>query len=181
MPILAFEALVFCRENRIMAACTLRAGDFMVKKLITLPPEMDVLDAARMLLKYSVSGAPVVDRNGCYLGVFSERCAMQVILDAAYDQLPTNEVRAFMDTEAKTIGPDTDLLSIAQVFLLTHARRLPVVDENGRLLGQVSRRDVMRAAMDSLDLEQQQHKSNGREKSILYLSAIIERNEAPVA
>jgi len=161
-----------------MMACTLRASDFMVKRLVTVPPEMDVLDAVRMLLKYSVSGAPVVDRDGRYLGVFSEKCAMNVILDAAYDQLPTNEVRAFMDTEAQTIGPDTDLLAIAQVFLLTNYRRLPVVDEERRLLGQVSRRDVMRAALDALDLDHQQ--STVREKSLLYLSAIFERHEAPV-
>jgi CBS domain-containing protein len=164
-----------------MMASTLRARDFMVKRLVTVPPEMDVLDAVRMLLRYSVSGAPVVDRDGRLLGVFSEKCAMNVILDAAYDQLPTNEVRAFMDTEAQTIGPDHDLLAIAQVFLFTTFRRLPVVDDEGRLLGQVSRRDVMRAAIDALDLEQQQLQSNGREKSILYLSAIFERHEAPVS
>lgn len=159
-----------------MACCSMRAKDFMITRLVTLPPEMDVLEAVRMLLSYQVSGAPVVDADGRFLGVFSEKCAMQVILDAAYDSLPTNEVRAFMDADAKTITPDADLLSIAQVFLLTHYRRLPVVDDQGRLLGQISRRDVMRAAMDALDLDSQPV----REKSLLYLSAIFERESAPV-
>ncbi len=156
--------------------CSLRAKDFMVTKLVTLPPELDVHEALQVLIKSHISGAPVVDRDGKYLGVFSEKCAMHVILDAAYDQLPTNEVRAFMDTEAQTIGPDTDLLAIAQVFLLTSFRRLPVLDENGKLLGQLSRRDVMRAAMEKLNLRHQP----AREKSLLYLSALVERHESPV-
>ena len=149
------------------------AKDFMVTRLVTLPPEMDVLDAVRLLLKHRISGAPVVEA-GRYLGVFSEKCSMQVLLDAAYEQLPTNEVRAFMDSDAQTIRPDTDLLSIAQVFLLTPYRRLPVVVD-GELLGQVSRRDVLRAAMQALD------KKAAPSVSLLYLSALVERGDAPLA
>jgi CBS domain-containing protein len=152
------------------------AEEFMVTRLVTLNEEMDVLDAVRMLLKNRISGAPVVDADGFFVGVFSEKCSMHVLLDAAYDSLPTNRVGAFMDTEAQSIRPDTDLLSIAQVFLLTPYRRLPVVDEKGQLLGQVSRRDVLAASMKQLDAKQPE-----REKSLLYLSAIFSRDEAPVA
>ena len=154
---------------------SITAREFMVTRLVTLPPQMDVLEGVRMLLKNRISGAPVVDGDGKYLGVFSEKCSMQVLLDAAYDQLPSNEVRAFMDCDAKTITPDTDLLTVAQVFLLTTYRRLPVLDEAGMLVGQVSRRDVLRAAMKALDHQPV------REASLLYLSAIIESHEAPLA
>ena len=152
------------------------ARDFMVTKLVTLRPEMDVIRAVQLLLKNRISGAPVVDKEGNYLGIFSEKCSLNVLLDAAYEQLPSNEVRVFMDTEASTIRPDTHLLSIAQVFLLTPYRRLPVLDE-GQLVGQVSRRDVLRASLDLL------RKSPIRqpEKSLLYLSALIERHESPLS
>jgi CBS domain-containing protein len=152
------------------------ARDFMVTKLVTLRPEMDVIRAVQLLLKNRISGAPVVDNEGNYLGIFSEKCSLNVLLDAAYEQLPSNEVRMFMDTEARTINPDTLLLSIAQVFLLTPYRRLPVLDE-GQLVGQVSRRDVLRASLDLL------RKSPIRqpEKSLLYLSALIERHESPLS
>lgn len=148
----------------------------MVKKLVTLRPEMDVIDAVQRLLKNRISGAPVVGADGNFLGVFSEKCAMQVLLDAAYEQLPSNEIRLFMDTDAQTIDPDTQLLSIAQVFLLTSYRRLPVLEE-GRLVGQVSRRDVMRAALDLL--KQPALRDEG--SSLLYLSALVERSDAPLA
>jgi CBS domain-containing protein len=151
------------------------AQDFMVSRLFTLSPGMDVFDAVRLLLKHRISGAPVVDAQGQFLGVFSERCSLHVLLDAAYDSLPTTQVGAFMDTDARTIRPETDLLSIAQVFLLTSARRLPVVDEQGMLLGQVSRRDVLTVAMKQLS------PPATRESSFLYLSALYERDHAPTS
>lgn len=152
------------------------ARDCMVKKLVTLRPEMDVMEAVSMLLRNRISGAPVVDSTGRYLGVFSEKCSMQVIMDAAYEQLPSSEVRLFMDTEAQTIEPDTHLLSIAQLFLLTPYRRLPVL-EDGVLMGQVSRRDVLKAAHSMLT----SRKNRAEGSSLLYLSALVEQNDAPLA
>jgi len=152
------------------------ARDFMVTRLVTLRPDMDVIKAVQLLLKNRISGAPVVDSDGTYLGIFSEKCSMNVLLDAAYEQLPSSEVRVFMDTEAQTIKPDTHLLSIAQVFLLTSYRRLPVL-EDGRLIGQVSRRDVLKASLNLLKSGPVRQK----EASLLYLSALVERHESPVA
>ncbi|MCA9233365.1 MAG: CBS domain-containing protein [Planctomycetales bacterium] len=152
------------------------ARDFMVTRLVTLSPEMDVIEAVQRLLKNRISGAPVVDTDGTFLGVFSEKCSMHVILDAAYDQLPSNKVQLFMDTDAQTIEPDTHLLSIAQVFLLTGYRRLPVV-EHGKLVGQVSRRDVIKASLGLL----RKPSSRAEGSSLLYLSALVERHEAPLA
>ena len=152
------------------------ARDCMVKKLVTLRPEMDVMDAVSMLLRNRISGAPVVDSSGHYLGVFSEKCSMQVIMDAAYEQLPSSEVGLFMDVEAQTISPDTHLLSIAQLFLLTPYRRLPVL-EDGVLVGQVSRRDVLKAAHSLLN----NRKNRDEGSSLLYLSALVEQHEAPLA
>lgn len=154
----------------------LTARDFMVKKLVTLRPEMDVLNAVQLLLKNRISGAPVVDSSGHFLGVFSEKCSMHFLLDAAYDQLPSSSVDSFMDRDAQTIDPNAQLLSIAQVFLLTSYRRLPVL-EDGRLIGQVSRRDVLHAALKLV----KKSPPKASDSTILYLSALKERNEAPVA
>jgi CBS domain-containing protein len=152
------------------------ARDCMVSEVFTLSPQADVLDAVRFLLDHGVSGAPVVDEEGRYLGVFSEKCSMHVLLDAAYEQLPVHDVGTFMDSEAQTIGPDTHLLSIAQVFLLTPYRRLPVLDE-GRLIGLVTRRDVLSCWMDIIA----QLPSGSREATLMYFSAMFAREEAPLA
>ncbi|TWU25701.1 CBS domain-containing protein [Bythopirellula polymerisocia] len=156
--------------------CEITARDCMTTRLVTLSPEMDVLKAVELLLKNRISGAPVVDALGNYLGVFSEKCSMQVLLDAAYEQLPSNEVRMFMNTDAMTIESDTQLLSMAQVFLLTNYRRLPVL-EDGVLIGQVSRRDVMREALGEL---RKQGVTQDTGSTLLYLSAVVERSDAPL-
>jgi CBS domain-containing protein len=148
----------------------------MVTDVVAIGPDTDVIDAVRILLKHRVSGVPVVDEDGNYLGVFSEKCSMHVLLDAAYEQLPVHDVRSFMDVEAQTISPDTQLLSIAQVVLLTPYRRLPVV-EKGKLIGIVTGRDVMKCWMRLID----EAPSESREVTLMYFSAMFQREEAPLA
>ena len=186
----------------------LTARDFMTQRLVTLRPEMDVIQAVQLLLKNRISGAPVVDADGQLVGIFSEKCAMQVVLDAAYEQLPSNQIRLFMDTDPQTIDPDTQLFSIAQVFLLTANRRLPVL-ENGALVerndaphGNVEapkrkcgskcfnrsiltsrakfrrNRSRLHVMRASLDLLKHQP-SRDEGATLLYLSALVERNDLP--
>jgi CBS-domain-containing membrane protein len=123
-----------------------RAEDIMVQKLVTLKSEMDVFEAIGILLKHRISGAPVLDDAQQFLGVFSEKGSMSVILAAFYEGLPTSLVGAFVDTDPnRIVDGRKDLLSIAQIFSDTPYRRLPILRQ-GRLVGQISRRDVIRAA-----------------------------------
>ena len=149
------------------------ARDIMAKRLVTLRPDQDVFKGIDVLVKNKISGAPVVDENNKLLGVFSEKGCMQVLIDAAYEGLPTNQVGAFMDNEPHTISADTELLVMAQVFLLTTRRRLPVVTEDGDLLGQVSRRDVIKAASKLIAA------SPSRDNPLLYLSALHDMHNTP--
>jgi CBS domain-containing protein len=124
------------------------ARDFMVTKLVTLQRDMDVFDAIGYLLRNHISGAPVIDSDRTYYGVFSEKTSMRVLIQSAYEQMPTTTVDVFMDTDfGRTVSRKTDLLSIAQTFRDTHYRRLPVLHA-GKLSGQISRRDVLRAKHD---------------------------------
>ncbi len=145
------------------------ARDIMARNLVTLDPQMDVFDAIDRLLKYRISGAPVVDREGRYLGVFSERCSISLLVTAAYENAPTSQIDPFIDRDVATIDPETDLLTIAERFLNTNQRRLPVL-EDGRLVGQVSRRDVLKAARGLL-----RPTTLVSESAILYLSSVVER------
>ena len=149
------------------------AQDLMTKRLITLRPETDVFQAIEVLNKNKISGAPVVDSDGCLLGMFTEKSCLEVLIDAAYEGLPTNQVGAFMDEPADTIEETTQLLTVAQIFLNKRTRRLPVV-KDGKLVGQVSRRDVLRTAIKIIN------KSPDRTNTLLYLSALREMQDAPV-
>lgn len=151
----------------------IRAREIMATKLVTLSPDMDVFEGVRLLFKHRISGAPVVDAEHRLLGVFTEKCCMKVLIDGAYDQLPSTNVRAFMITDFLTVDEDTDLLSLAQLIWSTGERRFPVL-RDGVLVGQVSRSDVLRAAHGMFE----QAPSPGA--ALLYLSALMEMNEAPI-
>ena len=127
-------------QNRPLA----QAADFMQTQLFRLRPHENIFEAIGALLKHRISGAPVVDDDGFLLGVFSEKDSMSVLIKGAYDQLPGAEISAFMNPDrGRIISEETDLLTIADMFVTTHYRRLPVV-RDGVLQGQISRRDVLR-------------------------------------
>jgi len=123
---------------------TFKAEDCMARTVVTVHPEMDAYEAIALLLKHEISGVPVVDPSGKLVGILSERDCLQTLLGAEYHDLPAALVEDLMTPEVQTITPDTDILKIAELFLNGKFRRFPVVDK-GRLVGQVSRRDVLRA------------------------------------
>lgn len=149
------------------------ARDIMVTKLITLSPDLGLRDAAKLLLKNRISGAPVVDEAGRLIGIFSEKDMLTALIDAAYDELPSSNVSAYMSRDVHTIDEQADILAIAQVFRTKDFRRLPVV-QGDKLVGQISRRDVMCAVVKLLE-PIEDHKA-----AILYLSGLREPPEAPV-
>lgn len=122
------------------------ARDIMVTSLVTLRPETSIFEAIRILLAKRISGAPVVDASGAMIGMLSELDCLRVLSSDEFYADQHEEggtVKNFMTGAGKTIPPDIGIYAIAHYFLTTPIRRLPVID-NGRLIGQVSRRDVLR-------------------------------------
>ncbi len=126
------------------------ARDIMTRRLVTVRPEMRAQEAAGILLKHNISGAAVVDGDGNLLGLLSEYDCLRAVAAAEYDfdrHDVVVTVEELMTTPTHTILPKMDLFAIAHEFVNLRVRRFPVV-EAGHLLGQVSRRDVLRAAYE---------------------------------
>ncbi len=125
------------------------AREIMTTQLVTFRPDMPAVAAAETLLKNSISGAPVTDAQGNLLGLISEFDCLCAVAASDYEMNPHDEaetVADLMTDTCHTASPDLDLFGLAHAFVKLRVRRLPVV-ENGRLLGQVSRRDCLRAAV----------------------------------
>ena len=118
--------------------------DYMAASLVTFTPEMDVMKAIRKLVENRISGAPVIDEHGNLIGVLSEKDCLKVCLNATYHNECGGKVSEFMTGDVTAIDADTSIPEIAEMFLTTPFRRYPVVEDN-RLVGQISRRDVLRA------------------------------------
>jgi CBS domain-containing protein len=123
------------------------AQEIMATSLITFRPEMSIFEAIRILISKQISGGPVVDAEGLVVGVLSELDCLRVLSSDEFyagHQEEAGLVRDFMTAAGRTITPEMGVYAIAHYFLTMPIRRLPVVD-NGRLVGQVSRRDVLKA------------------------------------
>ena len=117
---------------------------YMARDLITFQPGDDIHLAMKVLLEKSISGAPVVDENGRLLGMLSQKDCFKVAFGASYHQDWGGPVSDYMSRGVETIEADTDIVKVAKIFLKGPYRRFPVMS-NDRLVGQISRRDVLKA------------------------------------
>jgi CBS domain-containing protein len=118
--------------------------DYMARTLVTFKPDTSVLDAVHVLVKNRIAGAPVVDDEGNLIGMLSELDCMRVALQAGYHGDYGGPVSDYMTKGVKTVDMEMSIIDLAQVFIDNGYRRFPVTDNN-RLVGQISRRDVLRA------------------------------------
>lgn len=123
---------------------SIKVSDYMAASLVTFNPETEMRKAISQLVEKRISGAPVVDDHGNLVGVLSEQDCMKVALSAGYYDDFAGHVKDFMSQQVTTIDADTSILELAQRFIDSPFRRYPVV-QNNRLVGQISRRDVLRA------------------------------------
>lgn len=132
---------------------SLQVKDFMAKKLITFSPDDSMHQVTKTLVSNGISGAPVVDEKGNLVGVISEGDCLKQVVRGKYTNSPQmiGKVGDFMTPDPVTIGPGENIMQVAQMFLKLRLRRFPVL-ENGKLVGQISQRDVI-AAMDTLKNE----------------------------
>jgi CBS domain-containing protein len=118
--------------------------NYMTGKLITFHPETDVLDAICELVNHGIAGAPVTNDQGELVGMLSELDCMKVALNSGYYGDWGGPVSEYMTTAVESVDADMNIVDLAQKFLDTGYRRFPVL-RNHRLVGQISRRDALRA------------------------------------
>jgi predicted transcriptional regulator len=119
-------------------------GAFMARKLITLTPEMEINRAVTVLLDNNISGAPVIDATGRLVGLLSMKDCLAAALKDTYDQEWGSTVGNYMSKEVETLNADLDIVNAAEKFVSSNFRRFPVMSD-GRLVGQISRADVLKA------------------------------------
>lgn len=153
------------RGGRSAQPAGVQAEDIMVRRVHTARPDQPINAVVKLLLKHSISGMPVVDARNRVVGVVSEKDCISALMRAVHDRMPPSLVQDVM-TEPVVISPKTHLMTVAHHFSTLPVRRLPVVDEHGTLVGQISRRDLLRAARRIFD------QSPSREIAVLYLSAL---------
>jgi CBS domain-containing protein len=119
---------------------TRKASDIMTTPVVTTRPDAKLTDVIKLLLRHHISGVPVVDESGKLVGVITEYDIMNF---AQSGDAATTTASEAMTKEVITVRPDTSCVEIIDLFAQRRIRRVPVV-ERGRVVGIVSRRDLMR-------------------------------------
>ncbi|MEO9510928.1 MAG: CBS domain-containing protein [Flavobacteriaceae bacterium] len=123
-------------------------ADYMTKKLVTFAPQQSILEVMESFAKNHISGGPVMDKNGFLVGIISEADCMKQISESRYFNQPIldKSVERYMTKNVETIPHDMSIFDAAGVFDRHNRRRLPVM-KNDILVGQISRKDIVIAAL----------------------------------
>ncbi len=119
----------------------------MTAAVICLTPEMEVMQAMQLFVDHQISGAPVLDERGDLVGMLTERDCIQTVISSGYHGNGLSGcVKEYMSRDVVSVDAETSLLEAANRFVTGKFRRYPVLS-NHRLVGIVSRRDVISAVL----------------------------------
>jgi CBS domain-containing protein len=117
---------------------------YMSRYVFTFKPEQEVLEAAKLMADRGISSAPVIDDIGNLVGVLSDTDCMVAAIKVGFDPDWKGLVKEYMSENVVTVEANESILKIAERFVKDRFRRYPVMEDN-RLIGQISRIDVLKA------------------------------------
>jgi len=118
--------------------------DYMDKTFVTLKKDMDVYQVIDIFMAKRITGAAVVDDDKKIVGILSEKDCLKLMTRGSYFELPGGKVKDFMTQEVFCIPPYTDVFKVADMFLQKYFRRIIITDDQKHVLGQITRRDLLR-------------------------------------
>ncbi|GGD20283.1 CBS domain-containing protein [Hyunsoonleella pacifica] len=126
----------------------LKVSDYMTRNLITFTPDQSIESVMETLIKNRISGGPVVNEKQELIGIISEGDCIKQISESRYYNMPMQDqtIEKHMAGNVETIDGNMNIFDAAKKFLEAKRRRFPIV-ENGKLVGQISQKDVLKAAM----------------------------------
>ena len=124
-------------------------ADYMATKLISFKPGQNMHEVIETLLKHRISGAPIVNDANELVGMISEGDCLKQITESQYHNMPLSEgsIDKYLSKDIVTVDCNMSIFDAASKFLTGRIRRFPVLDK-GKLVGQISRKDIMKAVLD---------------------------------
>ena len=127
----------------------IKVSDYMTTNLITFRSDQRIEQVIDALIKHRISGGPVINEKSELIGVISEGDCIKQISESRYYNMPMDKdatVEKHMVKNVETIDGNMNIFDAANKFLDSKRRRFPIV-ENGKLVGQISQKDILKAAL----------------------------------
>ena len=128
---------------------SIRVSDYMSRNVVTFKQEQSVDEVIETLISKRISGGPVVNDKNELVGIISEGDCIKQLSESRYYNMPVenNPVKNHMIRDVETIDGNMNVFDSANKFLNSKRRRFPIV-ENGKLVGQISQKDILIAALE---------------------------------
>ena len=125
-----------------------KVSDYMTRNLITFKSDQKIESVIDTLIKYKISGGPVVNEKNELIGIISEGDCIKHVSESRYYNMPmdNNTVEKHMAMNVETIDGNMNIFDAATKFIQAKRRRFPIV-EDGKLVGQISQKDILVAAL----------------------------------
>ena len=130
---------------------SIKVRDYMNTRPVTFKATTSLTMALEKMLNSKQTGGPVIDKNNHVVGFLSEQDMIQTLLKAGYYCQETNTVGDCMHTKVVSVTPDESIIKLAEEMLPNKPKIYPVVDEYERLVGIISRRDILRAISTQIE------------------------------
>ena len=143
---------------------------YMTQNVVTVHKDLNIYKAIDKLLHNHISGTPVIDDLGNMVGILTEKDCLRIMANGSFHEMPSGPASRYMSEDVKTVELGTDIFVVADLLLKNHFRRVPVL--NGKkLVGQISRCDVLSAVKDIVNVKenttpQKEYLSEGMKSSL---------------
>jgi len=121
-----------------------KAKDIMTTRLIRATTDMSIAQVVKLLVNNRVTGLPMVDKVGKLIGIVSEFDVLEQLHSTAKVDPKVLQKKTYYSQQIESVNAEDTLADIVKKFIFKKVRRLPVLDAEGRLVGIISRRDLMR-------------------------------------
>ncbi|AXT21012.1 CBS domain-containing protein [Flavobacteriaceae bacterium AU392] len=137
------------KASNLSETIPLKVKDYMTTNLITFKPNQSIEDVIQSLIKNKISGGPVVNDNNELVGIISEGDCIKQLSESRYYNMPMDNlsIEKYMIKNVETIDGEMNIFDAASKFIEAKRRRFPIV-LNGKLIGQISQKDVLKAAIN---------------------------------
>ncbi|MCM8787812.1 MAG: CBS domain-containing protein [Candidatus Omnitrophica bacterium] len=144
----------------------MKIKEIMIRNVKSIPANISVIEAFKILAEMQISGLPVIDENEKLCGMFTEKDILKTILPSYIEtvgkfvyvenpkgisakilELINLKVKDIMRKEVVTVDEDTAICEVARIMITQKIRRIPVVNKENKVIGIVARQDVLRALL----------------------------------
>ena len=141
----------------------LKAKDIMTQNVISVKKETPIYETMELMRKKNITGMPVVEDDMTLVGVITEKDVLRLFY--ADEDEKNQTVGFFMTRPAVSYRENENLRSICDFMMINYFRRVPVVSKKGKLVGIISRPDII-----DYIIEQRQQSSEERSEASLLIS-----------